>query len=114
MDAVLLARIQFAFTIAYHFIFVPMSIGLSIMMVAAERRYRLLIAHGSTQSVIFANTRRKVPCTSPTRHMCCIFILLVSQMCPDDAVCPDDARLGPAPAWWSWQDKCLKLRHHDA
>ncbi|HZL64394.1 MAG TPA: cytochrome ubiquinol oxidase subunit I, partial [Thermoleophilia bacterium] len=37
MDAVLLARIQFAFTIAYHFIFVPMSIGLSIMMVAAER-----------------------------------------------------------------------------
>ncbi|HZL65575.1 MAG TPA: cytochrome ubiquinol oxidase subunit I [Thermoleophilia bacterium] len=39
MDAVLLARIQFAFTIAYHFIFVPMSIGLSIMMVAAERRY---------------------------------------------------------------------------
>ncbi len=67
-----------------------------------------------TQSVIFANTRRKVPCTSPTRHMCCIFILLVSQMCPDDAVCPDDARLGPAPAWWSWQDKCLKLRHHDA
>jgi len=39
MDAVLLARIQFAFTVAYHFIFVPMSIGLSIMMVAAERRY---------------------------------------------------------------------------
>ena len=39
MDAVLLARIQFAFTIAYHFIFVPMSIGLSIMMVASERRY---------------------------------------------------------------------------
>ncbi len=35
----MLSRIQFAFTIGYHFIFVPISIGLSIMVVAAERRY---------------------------------------------------------------------------
>ncbi|MFA4964678.1 MAG: cytochrome ubiquinol oxidase subunit I [Thermoleophilia bacterium] len=39
MDAVLLSRIQFAFTIGYHFIFVPISIGLAIMVVFAERRY---------------------------------------------------------------------------
>ena len=39
MDALMLSRIQFAFTIGYHFIFVPISIGLSIMVVAAERRY---------------------------------------------------------------------------
>jgi len=35
----MLSRLQFAFTIGYHFIFVPISIGLSIMVVAAERRY---------------------------------------------------------------------------
>ena len=39
MDAVLLARIQFAFTIGYHFIFVPISIGVGMMVVFAERRY---------------------------------------------------------------------------
>ena len=39
MDALLLSRIQFAFTVGYHFIFVPMSIGLAIMVVASERRY---------------------------------------------------------------------------
>ena len=35
----MLARIQFAFTIGYHFIFVPISIGLAWMVVFAERRY---------------------------------------------------------------------------
>ncbi|MCX6372032.1 MAG: cytochrome ubiquinol oxidase subunit I, partial [Actinobacteria bacterium] len=35
----MLSRLQFAFTVGYHFIFVPISIGLSIMVVAAERRY---------------------------------------------------------------------------
>ncbi len=39
MDAVMLARIQFAFTIGYHFIFVPISIGVGMMVVFAERRY---------------------------------------------------------------------------
>ena len=39
MDALILSRIQFAFTIGYHFIFVPISIGLALMVVLAERRY---------------------------------------------------------------------------
>ncbi|HEY5472482.1 MAG TPA: cytochrome ubiquinol oxidase subunit I, partial [Candidatus Limnocylindrales bacterium] len=39
MDAVMLARIQFAFTVGYHFIFVPISIGVGMMMVLSERRY---------------------------------------------------------------------------
>lgn len=39
MDAVTLARIQFAFTIGYHFIFVPISIGVGMMVVLFERRY---------------------------------------------------------------------------
>jgi cytochrome bd ubiquinol oxidase subunit I len=39
MDALLLSRIQFAFTVGYHFIFVPISIGVGLMMVLAERRY---------------------------------------------------------------------------
>lgn len=36
MDAVLLARIQFAFTIAFHFLFPPISIGLAWLLVVAE------------------------------------------------------------------------------
>jgi len=39
MSAEALARIQFAFTIGYHFIFVPISIGLGVMLILAERRY---------------------------------------------------------------------------
>ena len=39
MDAVLLARIQFALTIGYHFIFVPISIGVGMMVVLSERRH---------------------------------------------------------------------------
>jgi cytochrome bd ubiquinol oxidase subunit I len=39
MDAVALARFQFAFTVAYHFFFVPISIGLGLIMVLFERRY---------------------------------------------------------------------------
>jgi cytochrome d ubiquinol oxidase subunit I len=38
--AVQLARIQFALTIGYHFVFVPISIGLGLIMVLAARRYR--------------------------------------------------------------------------
>jgi cytochrome d ubiquinol oxidase subunit I len=39
MDALMLSRIQFAFTVGYHFIFVPISIGLAMMVVLSERRY---------------------------------------------------------------------------
>jgi cytochrome d ubiquinol oxidase subunit I len=39
MDAAMLARIQFALTISYHFIFVPISIGVGMMVVLSERRY---------------------------------------------------------------------------
>ncbi len=39
MDAVTLARVQFAFTVGYHFLFVPISLGLALMLVLAERRY---------------------------------------------------------------------------
>ncbi len=39
MDALLLARIQFALTIGYHFIFVPISIGVGMMVVLSERRH---------------------------------------------------------------------------
>ena len=36
MDAVLLARLQFALTIAFHFIFPPITIGLAWLLVIAE------------------------------------------------------------------------------
>jgi len=39
MDVVLLSRIQFAFTVAYHFLFVPLSIGLGLIVVLFERRH---------------------------------------------------------------------------
>ena len=39
MSAETLARIQFAFTVGYHFIYVPMSIGIALMVVIAEGRY---------------------------------------------------------------------------
>jgi len=39
MDALLLSRIQFAFTVGYHFLFVPISIGLALMVVYTERRF---------------------------------------------------------------------------
>jgi cytochrome d ubiquinol oxidase subunit I len=39
MTAETLARIQFAFTVGYHFIYVPFSIGLALMVVIAEGRH---------------------------------------------------------------------------
>jgi cytochrome d ubiquinol oxidase subunit I len=39
MSAETLARIQFAFTVGFHFIFVPISIGLAMMVVIAETRH---------------------------------------------------------------------------
>lgn len=39
MDAEILARIQFAFTIAFHYIFPPLSIGLGVLLVIMEGFY---------------------------------------------------------------------------
>ncbi len=39
MDVVALAKLQFAFTVAYHFLFVPLSIGIGLVVVLFERRY---------------------------------------------------------------------------
>jgi len=39
MDAVALAKFQFAFTVMYHFFFVPISIGLGLVTVLFERKY---------------------------------------------------------------------------
>lgn len=39
MDVEILARIQFAFTIAFHYIYPPLSIGLGLVMVAMEGMY---------------------------------------------------------------------------
>jgi cytochrome d ubiquinol oxidase subunit I len=39
MDAEMLARVQFAFTVGYHFIIVPLSIGLALMVVISETRH---------------------------------------------------------------------------
>lgn len=41
MEVELLARIQFAFTIAFHYIYPPLSIGLGFLMVVMEGRYLL-------------------------------------------------------------------------
>lgn len=39
MDVVLLSRIQFAFTVAFHYIFPPLSIGLGVLLVIMEGMY---------------------------------------------------------------------------
>jgi cytochrome bd ubiquinol oxidase subunit I len=39
MSALFLDRLQFAFTVGFHFIFAPLTIGLSLLLVLAERRY---------------------------------------------------------------------------
>lgn len=39
MDVILLSRIQFAFTVAFHYIFPPLSIGLGVFLVMAEGMY---------------------------------------------------------------------------
>jgi len=39
MDALLLARLQFAITTIYHFLFVPITLGLSILLAILETRY---------------------------------------------------------------------------
>src|SRR3989338_4653355 len=39
MDLLLLSRIQFAFTIAFHYIYPPLSIGLGLILVIMEARF---------------------------------------------------------------------------
>jgi cytochrome d ubiquinol oxidase subunit I len=39
MDVVLLSRLQFAFTIAFHYIFPPLTIGLAVVLVYLESKY---------------------------------------------------------------------------
>jgi len=39
MDVVALSKMQFAITIGYHFLFVPLSIGIGLLLVLAERRF---------------------------------------------------------------------------
>ena len=39
MDLVLVSRVQFAFTIAFHYIFPPLTIGLSVVMVYLEAQH---------------------------------------------------------------------------
>jgi len=39
MDPILLSRIQFAFTVAFHYIFPPLSIGLGLFLVIVEGRW---------------------------------------------------------------------------
>jgi cytochrome d ubiquinol oxidase subunit I len=39
MDVVVLSKLQFALTVMYHFLFVPLSIGGGLVLVLAERRY---------------------------------------------------------------------------
>ena len=39
MDTVALSRLQFAVTAAFHFIFVPLTLGLSVLVAYMETRY---------------------------------------------------------------------------
>jgi len=39
MDTVTLSRIQFALTVGYHYLFVPLSLGLAFIVMMTERRY---------------------------------------------------------------------------
>ena len=39
MDVEILSRIQFAFTVAFHYIYPPLSIGLGLIMVIMESLY---------------------------------------------------------------------------
>ena len=39
MDVEILSRIQFAFTIAFHYIYPPLSIGLGVLLVIMEGMY---------------------------------------------------------------------------
>lgn len=52
MTAEILARIQFAFTIAFHYIYPPLSIGLGVVLVIMEGIWL------KTENVLFHNMAR--------------------------------------------------------
>jgi cytochrome d ubiquinol oxidase subunit I len=57
MDVEILARVQFAFTIAFHYIYPPLSIGLGLMMVIFESIY---IRTGNKEYEILARFWTKI------------------------------------------------------
>lgn len=57
MSAAALARFQFASTVSFHFFFVPLSIGLGLVMVLFQRRYR---KSGSAEDLAAANLWTKI------------------------------------------------------
>jgi cytochrome d ubiquinol oxidase subunit I len=57
MDVELLSRLQFAFTVAFHYIFPPLSIGLGLLMVIMESIY---IKTGDKQYEILARFWTKI------------------------------------------------------
>ena len=46
MDVLTLARVQFGATIAFHYIYPPLSIGLGVMLIIMEAACRLESSHG--------------------------------------------------------------------
>jgi len=52
MDVEILARIQFAFTIAFHYIYPPLSIGIGLMLVLFEAKFL------ATGDLIYENATR--------------------------------------------------------
>ena len=63
MDPVLLSRVQFALTIAFHYLFPPLTIGMGIVLVWLEANYlRIGIGtHGSQFSVRLCLFRYQYP-----------------------------------------------------
>lgn len=52
-DPVLLARLQFAFTAAYHFVFVPLTIGIGLILAINETRYYRSRSEADAQATKF-------------------------------------------------------------
>ena len=44
-DVILLSRLQFAVAVFFHFIFVPLTLGLSLLIALMETRYVLSLIH---------------------------------------------------------------------
>ena len=54
MDVVMLSRLQFAVAVFFHFIFVPLTLGLSVIIAWMETRY---VRTGEWQQVVLENGR---------------------------------------------------------
>lgn len=44
-DVAFLSRLQFTLTVAFHFVFVPLSIGIGLITALAQTRYYLSLIH---------------------------------------------------------------------